>query len=325
MNAVIFLFSLIWLFFGVSPAHAQVERIQFMGGPPTGMFGILVTGISTYLSKTVPGLDVSHVAGEGAVANIRRVNAGEAEMGLSFASDLHEAFYGLEKFKDKPATNLRAIGQVVVGVAHLVTHADSGIRTVGDLVGKRVAVGSPGTGTFATAERLFRSLGIWDRINRVPLLGTAAGEALSEGRADAYFWNGARPDRVTMEAATKRPVHVIDIYAAASKTDFFKQYPYFTRYIIPAGAYSGVTQDVTTFGISFIWIAHRDLSAPLLQKIVAAAYGPEGQAHMLRVHKAAADMTPKKALSGITIPLHKGAEAHWKSVGLQIPETIRAR
>jgi TRAP-type uncharacterized transport system substrate-binding protein len=36
-------------------------------------------------------------------------------------------------------------------------------------------------------------------------------------------------------------------------------------------------------------------------------------------------MVPQKALQGVTIPLHKGAEDHWKSAGIQIPETIRSK
>jgi TRAP transporter TAXI family solute receptor len=325
MKPIICLIVCSWFAFGALRADAQVQRVTMLGGPPTGVFGIFATGISTYLSKSVPNLEVSHAAGEGAVANIRRVHAGDAEMGLSFASDLDEAFHGRDKFKGKPTADVGAVGLVFIGVARLVTHADSRIRTIDDLAGKRVAVGAPGTGTFAVAERLFRAFGTWDRITRVPLLGAAAGEALSEGKADAFFWNGPSPDRVTTEAATKRPVHIVDLYNPASKTDFFKEYPYFTKYVIPAGSYTGVTQDVSTFGISILWFAHRDVSAPLLQKMVATVYSPEGNAHMLKVHAAARDMTPQKALLGITIPLHKGAEAHWRSVGLEIPELLKER
>ncbi len=36
-------------------------------------------------------------------------------------------------------------------------------------------------------------------------------------------------------------------------------------------------------------------------------------------------MTPQKALVGATIPLPKGAAVHWKSAGLEIPETIKGR
>ena len=326
MKAVMMLLAGVLMLLATFPAQAQqVERITMMGGPPAGVFGIFATGISTYLSKTVPNLNVSVAATAGSVENPRRVNAGEGEIGISFSSDVHEAFHGLEKFQGKPLTNLRAVGVVFMGVGHLITYADSGIKSVEDLAGKRVAVGNPGSGTFATAERVFRALNVWDKITRVPLLGAAAGEAMSEGKADAYFWGGPAPDRVTTEAATKKPVRAIDTYTALAKTDFFKQYPYFAKYTFAANSYRGFTEESHTVGVPALWIAGKDFSPALVQKMTAAVYGPEGHAHMMKVHAGSKDMVPQTALQGITIPLHKGAEEHWKSAGVSIPESIRAR
>jgi TRAP-type uncharacterized transport system substrate-binding protein len=59
--------------------------------------------------------------------------------------------------------------------------------------------------------------------------------------------------------------------------------------------------------------------------MVESAYSVAGHEHMLRVHAASRDMTPRRALHGVTIPLHPGAEAHWRAVGLEIPDRIRAR
>jgi TRAP transporter TAXI family solute receptor len=305
--------------------HAQQQRITMVGGPPAGVFGIFSTGIGTYLSKNVPNLDVSVAATAGSVENMRRVNSGDAEIGMTFASDAHEGFRGLAKFEGNPATNVRAIGIVFMGVAHLVTYADMPIKSIEDLAGKRVAVGNPGSGTYAIAERMFRAVGLWDKINRVPLLGAAAGQALGDGRADAYFWNGPAPDRVTTEAAVTKPVRIIDIYAPLSRTDFMKQYPYFARYVYPAGSYNGVTADVQTIGSPAIWIVNKDVPAALVQRMAEAIYSKEGNAHMVRVHAGSRDMVPEKALSGITIPLHPGAEAAWKKMGVAVPEAIRAR
>jgi hypothetical protein len=212
-----------------------------------------------------------------------------------------------------------------VGVGHLITYADSNIKNVEDLTGKRVAVGNPGSGTFATAERIFRALNMWDKITRVPLLGAAAGEAMAEGKADAFFWGGPSPDRVTTEAATKKPVRALDTYTALAKTDFFKQYPYFAKYTFVPGAYRGITEESHTVGVPALWIANKDFSAALVQKMTAAVYSAEGNAHMLKVHAGSKDMVPQKALQGITVPLHKGAEEHWKSAGVAISDAIRAR
>ena len=326
MKRIVELAVAVLVFATVSHAQAQkVERLNFVGGPPAGVFGIFATGIGTYLSKNVPNLDITVTATGGSVENIRRVNSGEAEMGLSFASDVHEAYFGQEQFKGKPLTNFRSVGLVFFGVAHAITFADSGIRTVEDLAGKRVAVGTPGSGTFASAERVFRSLGVWDKIQRIPLLGAQAGEAMSDGKADAFFWTGPEPDRVTMEAATKKPIRAIDIYTPATKTDFFKQFPYFARYVFPANSYRGIAEDTSTVGIPVIWYVNKDLPAGLVQKMTEAAYNKEGNAHMSKVHAGSKDMVPQRALQGVTFPLHKGAEDHWRSVGIQIQDTIRAK
>jgi TRAP transporter TAXI family solute receptor len=309
---------------GAVPAQ-QVERVTMLGGPPAGMFGIFATGIGTYLSKAVPNLNVSVAATAGSVENLRRVDGGDAEIGISFAGDVHEGFNGLEKFQGKPLTNVRAVGVVFMGVAHLITYGDSGIKTVDDLAGKRVAVGNPGSGTFATAERVFRALNLWEKITRVPLLGAAAGEALSEGKADAFFWTGPSPDRVTMEAATKKPVRAIDIYTPLAKTDFMKQYPYFARYAFAANSYRGISEEVLSVGVPSMWIAHKTFSAETVQRMTAAVYSPDGHAHMMKVHAGSKDMVPEKALGGITIPLHAGAEAHWRAARVPIPDAIRAR
>ncbi|MGH7301422.1 MAG: TAXI family TRAP transporter solute-binding subunit [Candidatus Rokuibacteriota bacterium] len=324
MKAVLVLLAGIWMLLATVPAQAQ-QRVTMLGGPPAGVFGIFATGISTYLSKAVPDLNVSVAATAGSVENPRRINAGDGEVGISFSSDVHEAFHGLEKFQGKPLTNLRAVGVVFMGVGHLITYADSGIKTVEDLAGKRVAVGNPGSGTFATSERIFRALNMWDKITRVPLLGAAAGEAMSEGKADAYFWGGPAPDRVTTEASTKKPVRAIDTYTALAKTDFFKQYPYFAKYTFTPNSYRGIAEEAHTVGVPALWIAGKDVAPALVQKMAATVYSPEGHAHMMKVHAGSKDMAPKTALLGITIPLHKGAEDHWKSAGVSIPENIRAR
>ena len=309
---------------GWAQAGAATQRLTILGGPAAGIFNVFATGLSTYLPKAVPGVEVYVAATGGSVENVRRVNSRDAEMGVSFAGDVHEGYYGLEAFQGNPQTNIRALGLLFVGVGHLVTYRDSGIRSVTDLAGKRVAVGSPGSGTFATAERIFRQLGLWDRIQRIPLLGSAAAQALRDGRAEAYFYTAPYPDRSVIEAATGREVQLIELYEPLARTDFFRVFPYYVRYRFAAGAYAG-TQPVSTVGIPGLWIAHRDVPASLIQALVAAAYSAEGHAYMTSVHAASADMTPENALSGVTIPLHPGAEAHWRSVGVQIPEGARAR
>ena len=323
--AVIVVAAVLAASFPAALSAAPRARMTILGGPPAGVFGIFATGVATFLSRATPDVEVSVAATGGSTENVRRLQAKDAEMALAFSSDVHEAYNGLEIFQGTRHTNLRAIGLIFIGVSHVVTFQDSGIRTAADLAGKRVAVGTPGSGTFATAERVFRAIGIWDRITRVPLLGAAAAAALQDGRADAFFFTGPYPDRGTIEAASVKPIRMIDAYTPAVQAGFLRQYPYYSRYVFPPGGYPGVTESVPALGIPVLWLAHADVPAAVVQRLAAAAYSSQGHEHMLRVHAAAADMRPRLALQGITIPLHRGAEAHWRSVGLEIPDAIRAR
>ncbi len=310
------------LFAGPAPGGVT---LTILGGPAAGVFNVFATGLATFLSRRVPGVEVTVAATGGSVENVRRVNAGEAEMAVAFASDVHEGYYGLEAFQGNPQRNIRAIGLLFIGVGHLVTYKDSGIRTVADLAGKRVAVGSPGSGTFANAQRIFGELGLWDRLQRVPLLGSAAAAALRDGRVDAFFFTGPYPDRATIEAAVAKEVHLLDLYGPLSRTDFFRKYPYFIRYVVPARGYHGLVESIATVGVPGLWFTHKGVPADLVRRLVAAAYSREGHAHMLKVHGASADMTSRRALLGVSIPLHPGAEAHWRAVGVEIPDVARSR
>jgi TRAP-type uncharacterized transport system substrate-binding protein len=82
---------------------------------------------------------------------------------------------------------------------------------------------------------------------------------------------------------------------------------------------------VLTIGSPAVWIVNKDAPAALVQRMTEAIYGKEGNAHMVRVHAGSRDMAPATALSGITIPLHAGAEAAWKKMGVNVAEAIRSR
>jgi hypothetical protein len=104
-----------------------------------------------------------------------------------------------------------------------------------------------------------------------------------------------------------------------------KQYPYFARYAFAANSYRGISEEVLSVGVPSMWIAHKTFSAETVQRMTAAVYSPDGHAHMMKVHAGSKDMVPEKALGGITIPLHAGAEAHWRAARVPIPDAIRAR
>ena len=68
--------------------EAAKTRLAFSGGPEGGTFQYFSNGISTRLSKNLPDIEVSNMASAGSVENMRRINSGEADFGITYAGDL---------------------------------------------------------------------------------------------------------------------------------------------------------------------------------------------------------------------------------------------
>lgn len=297
--------------------------ISFAGGPPGGSFYPAAAAIATFLGDKLPGVNVTVESSGGSGENIRLVNRMESDMAVAFAPDLHFGYYGEEDFAGTPQTNLRAIGLLFWGYGHLVTLPESGIRTVWDREGKRLAIGGAGTGSALTGERYFGHLGLLDRMTVSYLGGNAASTALKDGHVDAYNWHTGAPNAATLDTVATHRIVMLDLAAPAMESGFLEKYPFYAVGEIPAGTYEGVDEPVPTILTGTYWFVHKDVPEDLVYEMVRLAYSDEGYAHMVQTFAPLRDMTPDQALLGITIPLHPGAQRYWEEVGLDIPESIR--
>jgi hypothetical protein len=80
----------------------------------------------------------------------------------------------------------------------------SGIATYEDLAGKRIALGSAGSGTHLSIERLLRQTGMFDRITPVFVAGQAASDQLKDGQVDGYHALLGVPNATLVDTTTAR-------------------------------------------------------------------------------------------------------------------------
>src|ERR687897_1985728 len=97
----------------------------------------------------------------GSVANIESLRSGRIDIGIVPSDVLADAVAGEGPFAGRgPATDLRVLFAGHADVFTLVAHQGSGIRTVADLRGKRIGIGSPGSRQRANMERVMAALGL---------------------------------------------------------------------------------------------------------------------------------------------------------------------
>ncbi|MDW7644109.1 MAG: TAXI family TRAP transporter solute-binding subunit [Desulfuromonadales bacterium] len=305
--------------------HAQKTRLAFSGGPDGGTFQYFSNGMATRLSKTIPNVEVSNMASAGSVENLRRVNSGEADFGISYSGDTYLARTGQLPKDTRKYENVHALAYLYGAPAHLIVLDGSGINAVSDLAGKRIAVGGAGSGAAASAQRYFEALGLWDKMN-VEFIGySKAASALGDKLIDAMWVFAGFPNSSVIQAAASNKIKILSLYEAGEKGGAFKKYPFYSPVTIPAGTYSGIDYDVKTFQDSALWVAGKHVDSEVIYQVTKDIFTPEGLSYLVKVKSTAKAMSVEGALTGIVTPVHEGAEKLWKEKGLTLTPEQTAR
>lgn len=123
---------------------------------------------------------------------------------------------------------------------HLVVAANSPIRSLADLNGKRVVEGPDGSGTWVSVQVIKTVTGLkWSTYNFTVKDGV---KAVQQGSADAMFMVGGKPIAALAQAQGLRLVPI-----ANPKLDSFG---YYTKTLIPSGTYGWQHGAVQTYKIN---------------------------------------------------------------------------
>ena len=109
--------------------------------------------ISNMVIEHADGYTMLPVVTGGGAENPRLVDAGEVEFAIAPASLGYLAHQGAGPYPD--ALPIAAVGTLHSSILHMVTLPGSGITSIEDLEGRRVAVGPAGGGTISLMRNLF--------------------------------------------------------------------------------------------------------------------------------------------------------------------------
>jgi len=303
--------------FGVVEQAQAKKRMVFGGGPAGGTFQVVANAIQVYKPvKAMKDVSIRAQSSAGSVENLRKVNAGRSHFGVVYSGHVYLGRNGRMKNDTKKYENVMAVGFLYGAPAQLVTRKGSGIKSVKDLVGKKVGVGNAGSGAFANCELLFTHMGVWDKIERNAMGYNDAAAAFGNNQLDAFWLFTAFPSGAVIMAAQTNEIEMVDLGADAEASGFYDQYPYFSKLSVPGGTYKGVDADVGSFQDSALWVANKDVPDQVVYDLLSAIYTEEGLAHMVSQKKTFKAMSVAAGADGIVTPMHPGAIKFWKEKGV---------
>jgi TRAP transporter TAXI family solute receptor len=309
-------FSMITFAFSAD-SFARKKRIIFGGGPAGGTFQVVANAIQVYKPvKEVKEFSVKAQTSAGSVENLRKIDAGKQQMGVVYSGHVWLGRNGKMKNDPKKYGNVLAVAWLYGAPAQLVVQAKAGIKSVKDLVGKKVGVGNAGSGAFANCELFFTHMGVWDKIERNAMGYNDAAAAFGNNQLDAFWLFTAFPSGAVIMAAQTNHIDMIDLGADAAASGFYEKYPYFSKLTVPAGTYKGVDHDTPSFQDSTLWVANSKVPADVVYKLLSIIYTDEGLKHMVEQKKTFKHMSLETGATNIVTPFHPGAEKFWKEKGM---------
>ena len=298
------------------PALAQSkENIAWGGSNPGGVMYYMVGAAGTIISEKLPQYNITQVTTGGSTENAKRIIKGELDMGIVYGAHIFMSQKPEGPFKNgAKGTMFRGIAKAYQGPSYFVTLPGSGIKSIADLKGKKVALGPPGSGTVFNCSNMLRAIGMLDDVKPSMMTFGDAGRALGNGQIDALCQSSAPAAAVKELAETKGAI--VLPYSDSEMNKIITKYPFYNKATMPATTYKGVPAVDLPY-LTVYWVAHERVSAKAVEDILNLVYQPEIKERLKAGHKAWGQMAPDtRNFEALGVPMHPGAVAYYKSKGL---------
>jgi uncharacterized protein len=287
------------------------ERVAVATGGTTGVYYPLGGAFANIINDYVDDVSANAESTGASVENANLLNDGDVDFALIQNDISYFAYQGEEMF-DTPMDNLRGLATLYPETIQIVADAGAGIESIEDLVGKRVAVGAPGSGTEANARQILEVHGIsYDDLTPDYLSFAEAADNLRDGNVDAAFVTAGTPTAAITDLSTQHNVVLIPI-----EQDMIDQivndYPYYTQVEIPGGTYRNQDDTVDAVAVMAMIAVRAELSEDFVYEITAALF--ENLSDLESAHARGGDVSLEGAQDGMSLELHPGAQRYFDEV-----------
>ena len=290
------------------------EFVTIGTAPNGGVFFVVGNAIANTIDSNKGELNwvVKSSGTKGTQENIRKLESGEIQFGMGNAAIAYFATKGEGNWKTPH--DVRVVATMASNVGVFVTTKSSGIKTIADLKGKRVVLGPPGAGFEYFLKPLLEAHGVtYDDLTELNGGYTAAGDMISDGKADAAFMGGAIPIPAVTALCVTQDVQFIEMDEAV--LDKLKDLPFYYRVNVPADKYDDLESDL--FGINvgnMQLLSHTKVDPEVVYEFTKILY--ENREKIAEMHPAGKSLNPKNVVRQAGTPFHEGAIKYYKEIGI---------
>jgi TRAP transporter TAXI family solute receptor len=287
-------------------------------GRPGGVYFPLGDSVCRVFNLDLPrrGLRCAANLSRGPVANIESLRDRRIDIGIVQSDVLADAIRGEGPFVSRgPDTALRVLFTGQTEAFTIVARRELGIRRATELRGKRINLGSPGSGERVSMERIMAALGFtptdFAAARELPLAEQHG--ALCANELDAIVYTVRHPNGLVDDVVRSCRGVLVDV-SGPPIDRLLSGHPEYGRFVIPGNSYSSNPQDVMTLGVWTAIITTTRLPDTLAYEITKAVF--ENIEDFRRLHPDFATLLPRDMVpSARDVPVHTGAARYYRERG----------
>ncbi len=302
---------------GDQTADGGETYISIATGGTGGTYYPLGGAMAKIFNANVDNVNANAQATGASVENIGLVAEGETEIAFIQNDITYYADTGTEIFEEEgQIDNLRGMAMLYPELVQVIATKESGINSVEDLEGKKVAIGAPGSGAEANARQILAAHGMtYDDLGKADYLSfNEAADQLRNKQIDAAFLTAGIPTAAVTEVSETADIVVVPI-AEEMIAELAQTYPFYTQVVIPAGTYRDQEEDVITAAVMAMLVVPQDLDEDLTYELTKAMF--EYRQEIVDTHTRGNDIKLETALEGMPIEVHPGAQRYYDEMDVE--------
>lgn len=311
-------------------ANAQDSDYVLNTASTGGTYHPVGTAISTLskvklLPKQKFSLTAVNSAGSG--ANVQALGAGTADFAILQGLYGSYAATGTGPITE-PQPNIRSVTMLWQNVEQFIVPADKAATgTVEDLIalkGSPAGMGKQNSGTLGSNTVLLSGLGI-DIATDYDLVFAGYGptaDAMANGQAIAGgFPSGPPTGAITKLMASNQGKFTILAVSTDQLNAMDGGRNLWVPFTIASGTYPGLDKDVNTIAQPNFLAVNDSVDENHVYLLTKTIY--ENLPFLQAIHPATKAMAIEKAMAGLPVPLHSGAQRYYEEIGLEIPAHLK--
>ena len=249
--------------------NAMAENYTIGTGSQSGTYYPLGGILAKIWSENIEDFDMRAEVTAASVENTIKVSSNRQLAGIAMGNVVLQAHQGIKPFPRK--MDVSVLFALYPNVVQFIVPADSDIKSIKDLKGKRISLGAPGSGTRVSATNILASLGITDKdIDAQSLNYTATTNAISAGQIDAGVIVGSVGVGAITELAFTHKIRILSFTADELKKVSEDNASY-QSIEVPTESY----KNVNAFNAPAVWnilIVNKNMDTDLAYQMTKVAF-----------------------------------------------------